>query len=119
MPRLNHNKEYNKLNIKSSKIKLIPNPVNINKFNKKKKLKSTFNFLCLGRYHKKKNFEFVIDVINSIDKGWVLDNKIVFYFVGTNISNLENYGKFKKQRFIKIIDTQINNKDFRNFQAKK
>ena len=112
-------KEYNKLNIKSSKIKLIPNPVNINKFNKKKKLKSTFNFLCLGRYHKKKNFEFVIDVINSIDKGWVLDNKIVFYFVGTNISNLENYGKFKKQRFIKIIDTQINNKDFRNFPSQK
>ena len=111
-------KEYLNLKISENKIKLIPNPVDLEKFKKKRQRnKTSFNFLCLGRYHKKKNFELIIKSINSMNKLWLLKKKIFFYFVGYNISLLKKHINDENSNFIKVFDTKNINQNFSDFPS--
>lgn len=99
-----------KLNVKKSKIVILPNSIFTPKFKLRKKKNKKFSLITVARFaEKKKGFDFIKDIsnqlINIIDFQWV--------FVGRGVSNLKNYDfVIKNPKYFKLIEEIADNNEF-------
>ena len=106
--------EFLKIGVKKKNIKLISNGVDLdrmkrfNKLHPEKKKKSLsvneINFLSLGRYHVKKNFELLVSVYEKLIKEKYKFKAII---AGSNMDNLKEIVKNKGiDQIIKVIELE-------------
>ena len=111
-------KEYKKLNVNVNKISLIPFGIDLArvrnhkiKFNFRRRFgieSDSIIFLCLGRYHRKKNFESVISAFNALN---VEENyKIDLIIAGSGVGLLNKLRDIEKN--IHIFETSEPTKNF-------
>ena len=102
-------REYLNLGVKLKNIKNISNGIDLNRidnFSKKKKIRirnSKIIFLSVGRYHKKKNFESLLDAAKQLSNK--TENFLV-NIVGTNVNDLlPMIKKMKLHSFINLYNS--------------
>ena len=106
--------EFLKIGVKKKKIKLISNGVDLDRIKRFKKLNlkrkkislsvNEINFLSLGRYHIKKNFELLVSVYEKLIKDKYKFKAII---AGTNMNNLKEIVKNKGiNQIIKVIELE-------------
>ena len=97
--------------ISDSKIKVINNPVDIEKIQKLSNIELNYysndkvNLLAVGRLNKVKRFDVLIDVMNT------LDNKFFLTIIGSGEEKnalIEKIKKFKLESRVKVLDFQSN-----------
>ena len=99
-----------KLNVKKSRIVILPNSIFTPKFKLRKKKNKKFSLITVARFaEKKKGFDFIKDIsnqlINIIDFQWI--------FVGRGVSNLKNYDfVIKNPKYFKLIEEIDDNNEF-------
>ena len=105
------NKEYLNLGVKKEKIINIPNGIDLERitnFSRKKKTNkqnSKITFLSVGRYHRKKNFESLLDASNQLSKK---TKNFVVNIVGTNVNKLlPIVERMKLKQFINLYEPTL------------
>ena len=99
-----------KLNVKKSRIVILPNSIFTPKLKLRKKKNKKFSLITVARFaEKKKGFDFIKDIsnqlINIIDFQWI--------FVGRGVSNLKNYDfVIKNPKYFKLIEEIADNNEF-------